>query len=125
MHPVHAEAAPPKFGRRDCPVILQVTCLGRRRVDEAIVEIAVSRYSRPRSRTVKSAVAAANPVLRVDLMIQFDVELVAGVSVYDYLAEVGSWEHCTGHIRVWIEIQNRLPDLVNLVRRYLVEHPAI
>src|SRR5579872_1215486 len=125
MHPVHAEAAGPKLGGSDGPVVLHVAVLGGRRIDEAVVEIPVSGYSRPSNRTVTPAVAAANAVLRVDSMIQFDVELITGVTIHDHLAEVGSWKNCTRHIGMRIEIQNRLPDFVNLVCRYLVQHPAI
>src|SRR5579872_6368508 len=98
MHPVHAEAAGPKLGGSDGPVVLHVTVLGGGRVDEAVVEIPVSGYSRPNNRTVTPAVTTANPVVRVDLMIQFDVELITGVTVYDHLAEVGSWKNCARHI---------------------------
>src|SRR5690242_17743616 len=125
MRPVHAEAVGPQKSRRNRPVVLHAAVLGSGRVDEAVVEIPVSGYSRPSNRTVTPAVTTANPVFRVDLMIQFDVELITGVTVYDHFAEVGSWKNRARHIGMRIEIQNRLPDFVNLVCRYLVQRPAI
>src|SRR5271157_1514641 len=69
-----------------------------------------------------ATVASPDLVFGGDLMIQLYVELPSGVDVQNGFTEVGRWIDRPLDIGFRIELENRLADRVDLVRRDLVEN---
>ena len=67
-----------------------------------------------------AAVTATNFVITSDLVIQFDVELPAWVSINNDLAPVWVGKDGARYVGERIQIQNRLPDGIDPVSRDLV-----
>ena len=64
-----------------------------------------------------TAVAAIDFVILADLVIDFYVKLPKWKMAQHHLAEVRIREHRTVHVRFRIQVDDRLPDGINLVRR--------
>ena len=71
-----------------------------------------------------AAVTATNFVITSDLVIQFDVELPAWVSINNDLAPVWVGKDGARYVGERIQIQNRLPDGIDPVWRNNVVHPT-
>src|ERR1019366_7517266 len=123
MHAVHAEATGPKFGRSDGPVVLPTSVLHIGAKDHTIAfgaKLAVANDGGYGVVVMIAAVASANLVVGSDLMIHLNVELPSRSGLEGHGAPVDIGVGRPGNVGVRIQIQNRLADRVDLVRRDLV-----
>src|SRR6266536_1435261 len=123
MHAVHTEAAGQQLRRSYCPVVLHAAILGIRQVNHSIALIAADDGGCGEF-VVVTAVTSADFVIGRDLMIQLDVDLPTRIGAKDDLAPVGVRKDRTLYVGKRIQIQNRLADRVNFVRRDDVVHPT-